>query len=282
MARARNIKASFFQNPELGDLYPLERLCFIGMWTIADYRGCIEFKAKRMKIQLLPYDECCIEKIVINLEQAGLIRVYSVQGQPYIKVINFVKHQNPHKNERDSGSNIPDIESDDHSFEENRSEYRGLGKIRNNRDKARINRNEDGSARADSLFLIPDSGILIADSAQLVAQQDKPAKKPDLDYSQWPNMPSEQTMIDWLAMRKRLKAPISQTVINRFALELRKAKTYGYSVDECLAECVTRGWRGFETQWLVNSAQSGQYKTAAEKASERNATTFDYEKARDF
>lgn len=112
----------------------------------------------------------------------------------------------------------------------------------------------------------------------------KPAtpKKPELDYSQWPNMPSEQTMADWLAMRKRLKAPVSQTVINRFAIELKKAKAYGYTVDQCLAECVTRGWRGFETQWLVNSSQNGQYKTAAEKAADRNASTFDYEKARDF
>ena len=107
-------------------------------------------------------------------------------------------------------------------------------------------------------------------------------KKTELDYSQWPNMPSEQTMTDWLAMRKRLKAPISQTVINRFAIELKKAKAYGYTVDQCLAECVTRGWRGFETQWLVNSSQNGQYKTAAEKAADRNTSTFDYEKARDF
>jgi uncharacterized protein YdaU (DUF1376 family) len=116
----------------------------------------------------------------------------------------------------------------------------------------------------------------------LPASQDKPAKKPDLDYSQWPSMPSEQTMQDWLAMRKRLKATVSQTVINRFAVELKKAKAYGYTVDQCLSECVTRGWRGFEVQWLLNSSQQGQYKTAAEKAAIRNESTFDYEKARDF
>jgi len=116
----------------------------------------------------------------------------------------------------------------------------------------------------------------------LVITQDKPAKKPDLDYSQWPSMPSDQTMQDWLAMRKRLKATVSQTVINRFAIELKKAKAYGYTVDQCLSECVTRGWRGFEVQWLLNSAQTGQYKTAAEKAAIRNESTFDYEKARDF
>lgn len=122
----------------------------------------------------------------------------------------------------------------------------------------------------------------VKNDKNLVITQDKPAKKPDLDYSQWPSMPSDQTMQDWLAMRKRLKATVSQTVINRFAIELKKAKAYGYTVDQCLSECVTRGWRGFEVQWLLNSAQTGQYKTAAEKAAIRNESTFDYEKARDF
>lgn len=110
-------------------------------------------------------------------------------------------------------------------------------------------------------------------------------KKIELDYSQWPAMPTDQTMTDWLAMRKRLKAPVSQTVINRFAGELRKAQTFGYTVDQCLAECVTRGWRGFEVQWMQNSKQvvgQQQYKTAAEKEAERNAYTFDLERARNF
>lgn len=110
-------------------------------------------------------------------------------------------------------------------------------------------------------------------------------KKIELDYSQWPAMPTDQTMTDWMAMRKRLKAPVSQTVINRFAGELRKAQAFGYTVDQCLAECVTRGWRGFEVQWMQNSKQPAvqqQYKTAAEKEAERNAYTFDLERARNF
>lgn len=83
----------------------------------------------------------------------------------------------------------------------------------------------------------------------------KNSKPVQLDYSSWPAMPTEQTMTDWLAMRKRLKANVSQTVINRFASELRKAATFGYTVDQCLAECVTRNWRGFEAQWILNSKQ---------------------------
>lgn len=136
------------------------------------------------------------------------------------------------------------------------------------------------SAGAAPRTVIEPSNRTVIESLSPTAPPAAP-KKVQLDYSCWPSMPSDQTMADWLAMRKRLKANVSQTVINRFAVELRKAATFGYSVDQCLAECVTRGWRGFEVQWMQNSAQ-GQYKTAAEKQAERNAYTFDLERARNF
>jgi hypothetical protein len=143
MARARNIKPSFFQNEELGELPALARLAFIGMWTIADYKGCIEFRPKRLKIQLLPYDDCDLEQLTINLDKSGFIRIYSVSGQRFIKILNFEKHQNPHKNEKDAGSEIPDIP-------ENYISDNGLQEIQ-------INPEQDGTAPADSLIPLTDS-----------------------------------------------------------------------------------------------------------------------------
>lgn len=78
-----------------------------------------------------------------------------------------------------------------------------------------------------------------------------------LDFSSWPEMPSEQTLEDWTAMRKRLKAHVSQTVITRFSKELHLAVSAGVSVDECLAECVTRNWRGFKYEWMAKQQNSG-------------------------
>lgn len=149
MARARNIKPSFFQNEELGELNPLARLAFIGLWTISDFKGCIELRVKRLKVQLLPYDECDFELIVNNLEQSGFISTYSVLGQRYIKIINFEKHQNPHKNERESGSEIPDIINRDDLPNKNNE----LENIENNPDK-------NGTTRADSLNPLTDSLLL--------------------------------------------------------------------------------------------------------------------------
>ena len=158
MARSRNIKPGFFQNEQLGELSPIERLAFIGMWTIADFKGCLEFRPKRLKVQLMPYDDCDFENIAINLDKSGLIRNYSVQGQRYIKIINFTRHQNPHKNEREAGSDVPDIT-------DNETQVIDYNELTINTEQRR---NKDGTNRADSLLLIPDSLLLIPDSLNLI------------------------------------------------------------------------------------------------------------------
>lgn len=109
MARARNIKPALFLNTDLAEIAPLGRLVFIGLWTLADYKGCLECNLKKIKAQILPYDDCDFESLMGNLEQYRFIRSYDVQGRKYIKIVNFEKHQNPHKNERTAGSDIPDI-----------------------------------------------------------------------------------------------------------------------------------------------------------------------------
>lgn len=169
MARARNIKPSFFQNEALGELPPLARLAFIGMWTIADYKGCIEFRPKRLKVQLLPYDECDMEEIAIVLDKSGFIVNYSVQGQRYIKIRNFEKHQNPHKNEREAGSEIPEYEE----------KYRVINRLQ----KIQINREQDGTTPADSLILIPDS--LILNPSCDAPEKDKPQRVGTRLSSDW-------------------------------------------------------------------------------------------------
>jgi uncharacterized protein YdaU (DUF1376 family) len=90
-----------------------------------------------------------------------------------------------------------------------------------------------------------------------------------LDYSCWPTIPSDQVFTDWLDMRKRLKANISQTVINNFSTELKIAEQAGYSVDQCLSECVTRNWRGFKFDWMREKQNATHQRASRETLSER-------------
>ena len=203
MARARNIKPGFFQNDELGELDPLARLAFIGMWTIADFKGCIEYRPKMLKVQLLPYDECDIELITNNLDKARFIRFYSVQGKRYIKIVNFEKHQNPHKNEREAGSLIPDITEQDEESN-------------NNNELTQDGTKPDliGTAQADSLLLIPST---------LIPSTLKPdtSKKPSAEYSAefelawaaYPARPGANKKESFKAWTARVKAGADQNAM---------------------------------------------------------------------
>lgn len=79
---------------------------------------------------------------------------------------------------------------------------------------------------------------------------------PGLDYSCWPDLPTDQVMADWLEMRKRKKANVTQTVINNFGKQMELAAKQGFSADDCLSECIVRNWTGFKAEWLKSGSGS--------------------------
>lgn len=108
MARTRNIKPAFFDNDILGNLDPLVRLLFIGLWCIADRDGRLEDRPRRIKKTLLGYDDATAEETNGMLEQlaeTGFIIRYETGGEQYIQIVNFSKHQNP--NMKEKASEIP-------------------------------------------------------------------------------------------------------------------------------------------------------------------------------
>lgn len=105
MARARNIKPSFFINEGVNACQPLARLLFIGLWCLADRLGRLPDSAKRIKWQVLPADDTDVDSLLAELGRHGFILRYEVDGQKYIQINNFEKHQRPHVKE--SASTIP-------------------------------------------------------------------------------------------------------------------------------------------------------------------------------
>lgn len=105
MARSRNIKPSFFKNEHLIDLQPLDRLLFIGLWTLADREGRLEDRPRRIKIELFPGDSYDVETGLANLAGKGFIERYEVDSEQYIQIEAFTKHQKPHHKE--IASDIP-------------------------------------------------------------------------------------------------------------------------------------------------------------------------------
>jgi len=105
MARIRYIKPGFFTNDELAELKPLARLLFIGLWCVADKEGRLHDRPKRIKAQVLPFDAANVNGLLDGLQDRGFISRYEVDGERYIQVVNFDKHQRPHHKEE--ASKIP-------------------------------------------------------------------------------------------------------------------------------------------------------------------------------
>lgn len=248
MARARNIKPSFFQDDKLGELEPLARLAFIGMWTLADFKGCIEYRPKMLKVQLLPYDECDIEQISKNLEQFRFIRFYVVNEKTYIKIVNFEKHQNPHKNEREAGSEIPDIPD--------------CSNKNNDMPKDGTKTEKIGTARADSLLLIPDSlntDSLNTDTGFPDIGADAPQPKKSALKILVELGCEKQHAEDWLAVRKAKRAPLTKTALDDMQSEAVKA---GITLADAVAICARKNWQGFNASWDWQGSGSAGRQTA--------------------
>ncbi|WP_239142495.1 hypothetical protein [Pseudomonas sp. MIL9] len=156
MARARNIKPSLFTNEILGVGHPLCTLLFQGLWLLADKEGRLEDRPLRIKAEIFPYREADVDAMLHWLAHKGFIVRYQADGKSYIEVINFTKHQNPHKNEKES--EIPSVSDGciTSDFLGTRSELIGTARA--------------DSLSSDSDLLIPDSlipDVLIPDSETL-------------------------------------------------------------------------------------------------------------------
>ncbi len=103
--RARNIKPGFFKNEDLAEVDPLGRLLFAGLWCLADREGRLEDRPRKIKAEVLPYDDCDVEGLLEELHRRGFIRRYQAAGRFLIAIPAFTAHQNPHH--REAPSRLP-------------------------------------------------------------------------------------------------------------------------------------------------------------------------------
>lgn len=64
---------------------------------------------------------------------------------------------------------------------------------------------------------------------------------------QAPEGVSVEVWNDFVLQRKKARAVISDNVLKSIAKEAQKA---GWSLEQALAECAARGWRGFKAEWV--------------------------------
>jgi hypothetical protein len=104
--RARQIKPGILKNEILGADDPLFTLLFEGLWMMADREGRLEDRPLRICAEVFPYRRKLTEKRVDDMlwwlaENKFIVRYENSSGR-FISVVEFRKHQNPHKDERQS------------------------------------------------------------------------------------------------------------------------------------------------------------------------------------
>lgn len=105
--RIRTIKPTFWTNDELAELKPLTRLLFIGLWCLADVRGRLEDRPKRIKAAVLPYDDFDVDAALDELAKSGFVVRYSKDSIPVVQVSGFEKHQRITGKEAETESDFP-------------------------------------------------------------------------------------------------------------------------------------------------------------------------------
>lgn len=102
MARIRSIKPEFFVHEDITRLSPLHRLLFIGLWTQSDREGRLEDRPRRLKVQVLPFDDCDLSQMLQDLDDAGFVQRYVHDGEAYLAIPSFPTHQRPRNDEPES------------------------------------------------------------------------------------------------------------------------------------------------------------------------------------
>ena len=274
--RSRNIKAGFYKSDQLLECSLPARYMFPGLWMMADREGRLEYRPKKIKVEIYPDDDFDIEALLAELSTNGLIVIYEVDEKKYIWIPKFLEHQNPHKNEKPSVLPSPDlgekITVSNHCDTDN--SLQGINKF--------APRSERVEPRHNSIGLNPESGILNPDKEKVnqkesdesypqavtKAVDDPPPEpkqtRPKKTREPLPDPPEWIARDDWDAFiqsRIRQKKPLSPEAARRLIAKLDKLKNEGHDPSELLNEAVINSWQSVwpKTQPRASPDKAGKY-----------------------
>ncbi len=111
MSRIRTVKPELFKHLalfEAEEKYQLPlRIAFVGLFTCCDRQGRFLWQPRRLKVDILPYDDANIDDVLNALIDSGFITAYEVNGIVYGCIPTWGSHQVPNNKEHES--KLPEI-----------------------------------------------------------------------------------------------------------------------------------------------------------------------------
>jgi len=139
------------------------------------------------------------------------------------------------------------------------AKYRAM---RDESDRREYNRVKKAESRARSTVKTMSNGLSIVSAnteaeaeADTEADTDTKKEKTLRKRSNVPSVPdgvSEKVWGDWLSVRKDKKAAVTDTAIEIIKAEADKA---GYTMQQALETCCSRGWSGFKAAWVAETSK---------------------------
>lgn len=269
MARARNIKPGLFKNEILVEMDPAARLLFIGLWTLADREGRIEDRPKRIKLELLPFDDVNVDEMLNQLAEGGFINRYQANEVKVIEVCNFLKHQNPHGTEKDS--ELPDSEGNLTVHERSKNgcvtgNKRAVN-VKNNKNNVNsplghseetVNTLLDNALNPESRILNPDSlnpesRILNPESKQAAEKCELPKQKKQTQAKparfdprsiDLPECVKPSAWEAWIEYRLARRLTCAEPTIKAQAKNLDEWWHEGHDPNAIIRASIANGWQG--------------------------------------
>ena len=279
MARARNIKPSFFTNDELVELEPIYRLLFIGLWLLADREGRLENRPKKIKMELFPADNIDVKVGLDDLQKTGFISLYNCYETNVIQINNFAKHQAPHGLEKDS--DLPNEDGTYTTYKRNQNktingdaifisreqwlESKGLTEKKRNDFRQLTSKTvENGSETVlehNRNALNPDSlnpeSLNLNDESNTDSSIKSASPKFTFKTALKKSGVSEEQATEFMVVRKAKKAVNTKNAFDSLVSEAEKANlTPAQAVDYCLKR--QNPWGAFKASWFFNEQQNHQ------------------------
>lgn len=239
MARIRTIRPEFFLHETLAELPPITRLAFIGLWTLADREGRLEDRPKRIRASLFPYEDVDADAIIGDLASAGFVVRYAVNGERFISIPAFTKHQHVHVKEPSSTIPAPC----EHGASTGQAP--GLTGYDNNapqgsesveaRESTGPAPGEHGAGPLDSLML---------DAGKLDAGKTEKGKPGGLRLPERPDWIPEFAWSAWIQHRTEIRKPLKPTQCAAQFAKLDQLRQDGHRPEDVIAHSIAGGWQG--------------------------------------
>jgi hypothetical protein len=198
MARIRTIKPEFWTDERLTECSLSARLMFIGMWNFADDNGNMGYSAKRIKMQVFPADNIETQPLIDELLTHGVLSEYSVNGEKFLHIKGFSKHQVIN---RPSSTAIPKPQFSEDSV----STHGALTDGREGKGKERIKTPipPTGAKTENAAIGLPTWLTTI----KAKGEDPIPADDPVFEYADSVGIPREHLRLAWREFRERYSLP---------------------------------------------------------------------------